>query len=216
MSTTATGHRGVFVTIDGPGGAGKTTTVQTLHRDLCAIGYIVHATTEPSHAILGQIARHHTDTYTGHALACLVAADRYHHLATEIRPKLASGRIVLCDRYVPSSYVLQRIDGVPLDFIEAVNAAADLPHVGVLLTAEPDTLARRIERRGAHSRFEQGIMSSRIEADLYHQSSAHLSARGYPLLAIDTTHTPPGQVSELIASRIGDLAGLPPPQVPTA
>lgn len=59
-------------------------------------------------------------------------------------------------------------------------------------------------------------MSSRIEADLYHQSRAHLSARGYPLLAIDTTHTPPGQVSELIASRIGDLAGLPPPQVPTA
>jgi dTMP kinase len=86
----------------------------------------------------------------------------------------------------------------------------------VLLTAEPDTLAGRIERRGAHSRFEQGIISSRIEADLYHQSSAQLSARGYPLLAIDTTHTPPEQVTELIASRISDLAGLPRPETPTA
>ena len=208
MTATTTGHRGVFVTIDGPGGAGKSTTVQHLHHHLSAHGYTVHATTEPSHAPLGHIARHHTNTYTGHALACLVAADRYHHLATEIRPELAAGRIVLCDRYVPSSYVLQRMDGVPLEFIDAINAAADPPDLAVLLTAEPDALAARIKRRGAHSRFEQGITSSRHEADLY-ESSAHLTARGYPLLAIDTTQTPPEQVTKMIASRIGDLAGLP-------
>jgi dTMP kinase len=70
----------------------------------------VHVTAQPSHDRFGEIARHGTDTYTGHTVACLVAADRYHHLATQIRPQLAAGRIVLCDRYVASSYVLQRVD----------------------------------------------------------------------------------------------------------
>jgi dTMP kinase len=46
----------------------------------------VHVTAQPSHDRFGEIARHGTDTYTGHTVACLVAADRYHHLATQIRP----------------------------------------------------------------------------------------------------------------------------------
>jgi dTMP kinase len=75
----------------------------------------VHTTSEPSHGPLGTLARHGTDTYSGYVLACLVAADRYHHLATDIRPNLAAGRIVVCDRYVPSSYVLQLMDGVPIE-----------------------------------------------------------------------------------------------------
>ncbi|MEU6071861.1 hypothetical protein ABZ864_47440 [Streptomyces sp. NPDC047082] len=48
------------------------------------------------------------------AMACLVAADRYHHLAQEIRPALQRGNVVLCDRYIASSLVLQVIDGLPV------------------------------------------------------------------------------------------------------
>jgi dTMP kinase len=202
--------------VDGPGGAGKSTTVQHLHRYLSANGFDVHATTEPSRAPLGELARHHTATYKGHALACLVAADRYHHLCTEIRPALAAGRIVLCDRYVPSSYVLQCIDGVPFDFVEAINAPADIPDLAVLLTATPDAVVARIQRRGAHGRFEQDLISSRAEVDLYRQQCPRLRACGYPLLIIDTTHTPPEQVAELIARHINDLAGRPPSETPTA
>ncbi|WP_030105539.1 dTMP kinase, partial [Actinoalloteichus caeruleus] len=151
-----TGHRGVFVTLDGMGGAGKSTTTRHLNEHLAAQGYTVHVTTEPSHAELGAIARHGTDTYSRHALACLVAADRYHHLATEIRPNLAAGRIVLCDRYVASSFVLQRMDRVPIEFVEALNAAADIPDLAVILIADATVTAGRIERRGSHSRFESG------------------------------------------------------------
>ncbi len=75
-------HGGVFVTLDGPGGAGKSTTAAHLRQHLIGRGYTVHATTEPSHEKLGEIARHSTGTYAGHALACLVAADRYHHLVS--------------------------------------------------------------------------------------------------------------------------------------
>jgi hypothetical protein len=45
-------------------------------------------------------------------LACLVAADRYNHLDTEIRPERTSGRTVICDRYLASTLVLQARDGL--------------------------------------------------------------------------------------------------------
>jgi dTMP kinase len=204
-----TGTRtGVFVTMDGLGGAGKTTTVAHLCRYLRARGYPVHTTTEPSHGPLGQIARHHTDTYQGHALACLVAAYRYHHLATDIRPNLSAGRLVICDRYVASSYVLQRMDGVPLPVIEALNADADRPDLAVILTADPEITAARITRRGAHTRFEAGIDTSRTEVDLYSDTIRRLTTLGYSLLVVDTSRTTPEQVTARIGARIATIASL--------
>lgn len=68
----------------------------------------------------------------------LMTQDDLAAAATEIRLQLAAAcRIVLCDRYVTSSYVLQRIDAVPIEFIEALNAAADVPDLAVILTAHP-------------------------------------------------------------------------------
>lgn len=210
-----TGHRAVFVTLDGLGGVGKTTTTEHLHLYLTGQGYSVHSTTEPSHEQLGRLARHSTDTYSGHALACLVAADRYHHLATDVRPHLAAGRIVVCDRYVASSYVLQRMDGVPVEFIESINAAADMPDLAVILTADPAVTAHRIALRGAHSRFEAGTSTSRTEADLYRDTAARLAERRHPLLIVDTTDAPPAEVTAAIAGRIAQLAGVPQATTPT-
>lgn len=143
--------RGSFITVDGPGGAGKTTLVECLHHWLDERGYPVQVTTESSHSVLGELACHRTDAYTGHALACLVAADRYHHLATEIRPALADGKIVLCDRYVASSDVPQRLDGVPSSFIQALNADADQPDLAIILTADPVVTTERIAHRAART-----------------------------------------------------------------
>jgi dTMP kinase len=203
---TRTGPAGVFVSIDGPGGAGKTTLVEHLARWLTDQGHGVHATTEPSHATLGQIARHRTDTYHGHALACLVAADRYQHLASEIRPELAAGKIVLCDRYIASSYVLQRLDGVPIGFIEAINTDADVPDLAVILTADPVATADRIAHRGAHTRFETDPDLHRREADLYRDASVRLAAAGYRLLTVDSTAQRPAQIAEHLGPRIAALA----------
>lgn len=177
MSATTPGHRGIFVTIDGPGGVGKSTTTRYLHHRLATRGYDVYATAEPSDDVLGRLARR-PGTYTEHALACLVAADRYHHLDTEIRPALRAGRIVVSDRYVPSSHVLQRIDGVPLAFIEAINTEATIPDLAVLLTATPNAIAARIDQRGTRNRFETGLATSRVEVDLYQDTTTRLTERG--------------------------------------
>src|SRR5487761_474614 len=104
-------ERGMFVSIDGPSGAGKSTIVRHLAQMLVAAGECVHVTAEPSEGPIGRLCRELTDTVTGHALACLYAADRYHHIETEIRPLLAAGQTVISDRYVPSGLVMQRFDG---------------------------------------------------------------------------------------------------------
>lgn len=88
-----------------------------------------------------------------HARACLVAADRYHCLATEIRSALAAGKIVLCDRYVASSYVLQHLDGVPIEFIEALNADANRPDLAVILTPRSRDLHRPDRAPGCEQPF---------------------------------------------------------------
>jgi dTMP kinase len=121
----------------------------------------VHSTTEPSHGQPGEITRHRTDVYAGHALACLVAADRYHHLSAEIRPKLQAGYIVVCDRYIASSYVLQRMDGVPIDSSRRSTRSPTCRTWQVVLTADPLVTVGRIERRGGHNRFESGLEASR-------------------------------------------------------
>lgn len=202
-------RRGLFITLDGPGGVGKSTTAGQVCDLLAERGYLVHATAEPSRAQLGQIARASTDTYEGHTLACLVAADRYHHLAAEIRPALAAGRIVVCDRYIPSSYVLQSMDGVPLEFIENLNAAADIPDLAVILTADPAVATARIEKRGVRHRFETGLVASRLEADLYRHTARRLAEKQFRVLTVDTTHSPPAAVARQIVDDITQLAGLP-------
>ena len=82
---------GALVTIDGPGGSGKTATVAALADELRRRGRTVHVTAEPSAGPIGRLARALVDEASGYALACLVAADRYHHLDTEIRPQARRG-----------------------------------------------------------------------------------------------------------------------------
>ena len=87
-----TGQRGLFVSIDGPGGSGKSTVAALVTAHLARRGLAVRQTREPSPTPLGQLIRASTDEYAGMALACLVAGDRHHHLAAEIGPDWPPGR----------------------------------------------------------------------------------------------------------------------------
>ncbi|WP_322974781.1 dTMP kinase [Actinacidiphila epipremni] len=68
---------GLFVSIDGPGGVGKSTVTALVAEELRAAGAAVLATREPSDTALGRLARNGTDDYRGLTMACLIAADRH-------------------------------------------------------------------------------------------------------------------------------------------
>jgi dTMP kinase len=192
----------VFVTLDGPGGVGKSTVKAAVADQLRDAGRAVYATREPTDTPLGGLARHGTDQYRGMTMACLIAADRYQHLTEEIRPALEGGDIVVCDRYIASSLVLQVIDGVDRDVVWELNRHADLPDLSVFLTAHPDVIADRLARRGAHSRYEQLPRSSVIEFGLYAEAATFLADRGARVLDLDTTSTDPDSLARTIAGEI--------------
>src|SRR5260370_14613716 len=139
--------RGMFISIDGPSGAGKSTIVRHLAQMLVAAGENVHITAEPSNGPIGVLCRELTESLTGHALACLYAADRYHHLQTEIRPHMASWHTVISDRHIPSGLVMQRFDGIDPAFLWQINAEADRPDLAVILEADPEIIAVRLTAR---------------------------------------------------------------------
>jgi len=196
-------QHGLFIAIDGPSGIGKSTITGLLADVLSAHNLPVLATKEPTATPLGSLARFGTDDYRGLSLACLVAADRYQHLEQEIRPALRAGRIVICDRYVASSLVLQGLDGVPADFVWQLNQHADRPDLCVILLGDAACARNRAERRGLYSRFHRGgYQAGLAEAALYATAAAELTVRGFDVLTHDVGSQAPSNVAEALASTI--------------
>lgn len=206
------GQGGLLVSIDGPGGSGKSTVAAITAELLTDHGLAVHETTEPTRTPLGKLIRAGTDEYTGMALACLVAGDRHHHLAAEIRPALAAGQVVLCDRYVPSSLVLQRMDGISWDVIRQLNDGTSQPGLAVILNAAPEVIAARLNARGGHSRFERQPGSSHTESALYHDTAQRLAQEGWPVLVVDVTTRTAREAAMIVSEQILALHAAQPPE----
>jgi dTMP kinase len=133
----------VFITLEGPDGSGKSSLLRRLSAHLVAAGCDVVATREPGSTPLGdQVRRLVLDTEpkidrTGLTDALLFAASRAQHVAEVIRPALARGAIVVCDRYLDSSMAYQGAgSGLPMDELAAVQRFATgglVPDLTILL-----------------------------------------------------------------------------------
>jgi dTMP kinase len=157
--------KGVFITLEGPDGCGKSTQSRMLCDALAAAGYDVVGTFEPGGTAIGRRIREIIlDTKSGGMCGIteflLYAADRAQDVHEVIMPALAAGRIVVGDRFFDSSIAYQGYGlGMDVEAVRAVNAIATrglIPDLTVLLDIDPATgVARatgnrdadRIERR---------------------------------------------------------------------
>jgi dTMP kinase len=173
-----------FIVIEGPNGVGKTTVATRLAERLQRRSSSVHVTREPSHTALGELIRSAESYLSGRALALAVAADRYAHLEQEILPALRAGQDVISDRYVQSSLVLQRLDGLSLAEIWSYNAHVLVPGLSVYLEDDAAVIAERLRERPILSRLEIEGSPTR-ELALYQDAYRFLERQGWPQVFID-------------------------------
>jgi dTMP kinase len=157
---TRTSARGKLIVLEGPDGTGKSTQAAMLCDRLTREGYAVHRTAEPTNSSIGTTARQMArQGASSDVLALLFAADRYHHVATEIEPALAAGKHVICERYIPSSIVYESyaVQDAPTVArygwnVEQINGemlgeVLPTPDITVVLEAPLSVLVQRIVGR---------------------------------------------------------------------
>lgn len=178
----------MFIAFDGPNGVGKSTLINKIKNRLENDHYIVKLTSEPTKTDIGKFTRQISETVKGKSLACLVAADRYYHIQTEIEPALLEGKIVLCDRYIASTLVLQQIDGVDKKFLLDINREVRKPDLYFILNAAPEILTKRLHTRGIKlTRFEKEEEKQQAESRLFKEAVKELSELGINTYEIDTS-----------------------------
>lgn len=144
---------GLWITLEGGDGSGKTTQAGLLAEWMQQHGRTVLRTREPGGSEVGVLIRdivlHHRGDIAPRAEALLYAADRAHHVATVVRPALARGEIVIQDRYLDSSVAYQGagrvLDATEVRDLSLWATEGALPDLTVLLDLDPSTARRRLD-----------------------------------------------------------------------
>lgn len=156
--------RGRFIVIEGSEGAGKSTQIERLRQRLAQAGIPVRTTREPGGTALGEALRAlllqaTTEPMAVDAELLLIFAARAEHLAKVIRPALARGEWVLCDRFTDATYAYQGAGrSIDVDRIAELErwVQGDLRPDRVLVLDLPVIRGlARAGRRGEADRFEQ-------------------------------------------------------------
>lgn len=170
---------GIFITLEGGDGSGKSTQAQLLETWLQDAGHTVVRTREPGGTPIGdelrEIVLHSKDDISPRAEALIFAASRAQHVAEKVRPALERGEIVIMDRYLDSSVAYQGVArGLGADAVRDISLWATenlLPDLTIVLDLDAsagrerlDDSRTRYDRLEAEERdFHQRVRSAYLE-----------------------------------------------------
>lgn len=156
--------RGLFITLEGPDGSGKSTIIKLLGDYLKDKGIEFIMTREPGGTLIGEEIRNivldEKNTQMGFETeALLYAAARGQHVHEKILPSLEAGKLVLCERFMLSSLAYQGVGrGLGIENVKAINDFAIrgvYPDLILFFHVDPElTLERKIGHLGG-DRLEQ-------------------------------------------------------------
>jgi dTMP kinase len=173
--------RGLFITVEGGEGVGKTTNLDFLRNYLQTHGVELVVTREPGGTAMAEAIREtllqvRTEPVSPLTELLLIFAARAQHIHQRIEPALNAGRWVLCDRFTDATYAYQGGGrGVDIDAIRQLEqlTQGDLrPDYTLLLDAPVETGLSRARERGDLDRFEQEQLDffTRVRAAYLHQA----------------------------------------------
>jgi len=197
-----------FIVFEGGEGAGKTTQIARLAALLRSGGRTVVTTREPGGTSVGQSIRAllldpDTGDLAPRTEALLYAADRAEHVAGVIAPALASGAVVISDRYVDSSLAYQGAGrALPLDDVALISGWATNDLVPTL------TVVLDIDPRQGLARFDG---ADRLEAeslafhDRVRQGFLDLASKAPSRYLVIDANLPPDAIEALVVGRVNVL-----------
>jgi dTMP kinase len=156
--------KGLFITLEGIEGAGKSTVVDFIEDFLTKEGHDVIKTREPGGTVIGEQIReillkneNYTLTYDTELL--LVFSARAQHIQEVILPTLSSGKIILCDRFTDASYAYQGggrgIDESRINLLEKWVQGDLRPNLTLLFDLDVSIGMQRTKKRSDADRFER-------------------------------------------------------------
>lgn len=155
--------RGLLITLEGGEGCGKSTQLEILADSLRTAGFNVTVVREPGGTAAGEAIRsilldRTHDGLDARAELLLYEASRAQLVAEVIRPALAAGGVVLCDRFTDSTTAYQGYGrGLPLDEVRQLNSTATggiSPDLTILLDVSPEIGLARAARASDPDRLE--------------------------------------------------------------
>ena len=165
-------RRGIFITLEGVDGTGKSTQFRLLVRYLRRRGYRVCATREPGGTKVGEKVRSillasRTGKLAPLAELALMYAARGQHLEEVVRPALARGNVVVSDRFNDASFAYQgygrRLGVAIVQAFDRVICGRTQPDLTLVFDLDPRAAlarahGREVRRNSRHGRFEsQGL-----------------------------------------------------------
>ena len=154
--------KGLFITLEGGDGAGKSTQMDNIEKYFTERGYECVRTREPGGTAIGEALREillnpENKEMTAVTEMLIYAASRAQHVRELVRPAIESGKIVICDRFVDSSLAYQQYGRGLGDMVWAVNQyAVDgmMPDITFWMDVDPETGKARASKAGALDRLE--------------------------------------------------------------
>jgi dTMP kinase len=203
----------LFITFEGIEGSGKSSHARSLAATLRDRGHAVVETREPGGTPAGAAIRSlllgaEATPLTGLAELFLYCADRTQHVEQVIRPALAEGRIVVCDRFSDSTVAYQGYGrGLDLAAVRGLDAQARgglVPSLTFLLDCPVEAgLARARARAGSDDRYEREAVAfhERIRAG-FHALAKEAPAR---IVLVDSTAPPATVAGHVLAATLARL-----------
>ncbi|NLJ88437.1 MAG: dTMP kinase [Epulopiscium sp.] len=149
--------KGLFITMEGPDGSGKTTQIEELKKFFNDKAYEVVITREPGGTDISEHIRSiildvNNDNLSYMAEALLYAASRAQHVEEKIKPALEAGKVVICDRFVDSSIVYQGYARkIGIEVVESINRFALMgiqPDITFFFDIRPeDAMDRKVSQK---------------------------------------------------------------------